>query len=285
MSRREVADGLRRVPAAADAGDRGHPGVVPAAHPPVVDELQQEALREDGVAQVEPRELVLPRPGRDRQVLDEPVVEGAMVLELERADRVGDALDGVGLAVGEVVGRVDAPGVARPRVRRVQDPVEHRVAQVDVARGHVDLRAQHPGSVRELALAHAREEVEVLLDRAVAPGAVPARLGERPAVLPDLVRRQVVHVGLARPDEVRPPTRRAARSSRRRGRGARPSRSRASARPPRWRRCTPAPPSSGSCRRSGGGTGPRTPARCRSSGRSTWRGRCGGSRSARGGSG
>ena len=101
-----------------------------------------------------------------------------MVLELERADGVRDALDGVGLPVREVVGGVDAPGVAGARVLRVQDPVQDRVAQVDVGRGHVDLRAQHARAVGELPGAHAREQVEVLLDRAVAPGAVRAGLGE-----------------------------------------------------------------------------------------------------------
>ena len=73
----------------------------------------------------------------------------------------------------------------------------HRIAQVDVARGHVDLRAQHARAVRELAGAHALEQVEVLLGRAVAPGAVRARLGERAAVLADLLGAEVVDVGLA----------------------------------------------------------------------------------------
>ncbi len=125
-----------------------------------------------------------------------------MILELERAERVGDALDRVRLAVGEVVQRIDAPLVAGPRVGRVQDPVEHRVAQVDVGRGHVDLRPEHPGAVRKLARAHALEQVEALLDRAVAPGAVRARLGEGAAVLADLVGGEVVDVGLAGLDQV-----------------------------------------------------------------------------------
>ncbi len=153
--------------------------------------------------------------GRDGtgQVLDEPVVERPVSLELERADRVGDALDRVGLAVREVVGRVDAPGVAGARVRGVDDPVEDRVAQVDVRRGHVDPGAQHARPVGELALPHPLEEVEVLLDRPVAPRAVPAGLGERAAVLADLVGGEVVDVGLAGPDQVDGPRRRAARSS------------------------------------------------------------------------
>ena len=64
------------------------------------------------------------------------------------------------------------------------------------------LRAQDAGAVRELAGAHAREEVEALLRRPVAPRAVAAGLGERAAVLADLVGGEVVHVGLAGLDEV-----------------------------------------------------------------------------------
>jgi hypothetical protein len=84
----------------------------------------------------------------------------------------------------------------------VEDAVQDRVAQVDVARGHVDLRAQHARAVGELAGAHAREQVEALLGGPVAPRALAAGLGERAAVLADLVGREVVDVGLAGLDEV-----------------------------------------------------------------------------------
>jgi hypothetical protein len=124
-----------------------------------------------------------------------------VILELERAEGVGDALDGVRLAVGEVVQRVDAPLVAGPRVGRVQDPVEHRVAQVDVWRGHVDPCPEHPGAVRELARAHALEQVEALLDRPLPPGAVRARLGQGAAMPADLVGGEVIDVGLADLDQ------------------------------------------------------------------------------------
>ncbi len=137
-----------------------------------------------------------------RQVVDEPVVERPVVLEFEAAQGVRDALDGVGLAVGEVVGRIDAPRVARPRMLRVQDPVQDRVAQVDVAGGHVDARAQDARAVGELAGAHAREQVEALLRRAVPPRALSAGFGERAAVLADLVGGEVVDVRLADLDEV-----------------------------------------------------------------------------------
>ena len=69
-------------------------------------------------------------------------------------------------------------------------------------RGHVDPGAQHARAVGELAGAHALEQVEALLGRPVAPRALAAGLGERAAVLADLVGGEVVDVGLAGPDEV-----------------------------------------------------------------------------------
>ena len=54
--------------------------------------------------------------------------------------------------------------VAGARMLGMQDAVEHRIAQIDVARRHVDLGAQHARAVGELAGAHAAEQIEVLLD-------------------------------------------------------------------------------------------------------------------------
>ena len=200
--RHEIADPFGGKAAAAQSRDGRHPRVVPAAHVALVDEAQKHALGHDGVRQVESRELVLMGTRRHRKVVDEPVVERPVGFELERADGVGDALDGVGLPVGKVVGRVDRPGVAGARMCRVDDPVQYRVAEIDVGRGHVDLRPQHARPVGELAGAHAREEVEALLRRPVPPGALAAGLGERAAVLADLVGREVVDVRLAGLDEV-----------------------------------------------------------------------------------
>ena len=79
---------------------------------------------------------------RHRDRLDDPVVELAVALELERADRVRDALERVLEAVREVVERVDAPRVAGAVVMRVLDAEDRRVAHLHVGRRHVDLRAQ-----------------------------------------------------------------------------------------------------------------------------------------------
>ncbi len=109
------------------------------------------------------------------------------------------------LAVREVVHRIDAPVVARAMVMGVQDAVHHRVAHVEIRRRHVDLGPQRARAVGKLAGAHPLEQVEVLLDAAVAVRAVAARLGERAAILADLVGVQVADIGLARLDQLHGP--------------------------------------------------------------------------------
>ena len=105
---------------------------------------------------------------------------------------MGDALDGIGLSVGPVVGRVDAPLVAGAVVVLAADPVHHRIAQVEVGRAHVDLRAQRARAVRELPHSHAPQEVEVLLGRAVAERRGCPRRRQRAAGPPHLVGALVV---------------------------------------------------------------------------------------------
>ena len=241
--RREVADALGREAAPAQAGDRRHPRVVPAADVALLDEPEQEPLGQHGVGEVEPRELVLARPRRHRQVLDQPVVERPVGLELERADRVGDALDRVRLAVREVVGRVDAPGVAGPRMRRVHDPVQDRVAQVDVGRGHVDLRARRTRAPSGNSPARMRANRSRFSSTGRSRhGRVAAGLGERAAVLADLVGRQVVDVRVAGADEVDRPVVELLEVVGRVVQVLAPVEAEPADVAPRWRRCTPAPP-------------------------------------------
>ena len=186
---------------------------------PLLDEAQELPFAHDRVVQVAARELVLagPRiPGTERlsaaalrpryavdaggsgtRVLDEPVVERAIVLELERAKGVRDPLDGVGLAVRPVVEGVDRPRIARPVVVCVPDAVHQRVAQLHVRRGEVDPGAEHVRSIVELPGPHAPEEVEVLLRRALPVRAGPAGFSHGPAVRADLLLGQAVDVGEA----------------------------------------------------------------------------------------
>ena len=165
------------------------------------------------------------------ELLDIPAVDGLVVSELQGTHGVGDALDGIRLAVCVVVHGIDAPLVARALMRRVQDAVHDRIAHVQIRRRHVNLRAQHTHPVGEFALLHAGKKVEIFFDCAVAKRRVLAGLCQRAAVLANLVGGEVIDIGLACADELRVPTRRAGQSSRRHSRDA-PIRSRASARRP-----------------------------------------------------
>ena len=94
----------------------------------------------------------------------------------------------------EVVHGVDAPGIASAVMGRVQDAVHDRIAHIDVWGGHVDFGPQSFAAIREFACAHAFKQIKILLNRAVAPGAVLAGLGQSSAVLPHLIRTEFIHV-------------------------------------------------------------------------------------------
>ena len=98
-------DGSRGVAAAAQTAQGRHPGIVPAVHDAHFHQLTQVALAHDGVGHVQAGELALLGELGPEDVLDDPVVQRAMVLELQAAHAVGDALDGVLDGVREVVHR------------------------------------------------------------------------------------------------------------------------------------------------------------------------------------
>ena len=102
----------------------------------------------------------------------------------------------------EIVHGVDDPVVPRAVVGRLQDAVQDGVTEVEVGRGHVDFRPEHPAALFEFSSTHAQEEVEVFIDGTIPVGALPARLGEGAPVVPDLVKGKVIHIGLAIADEV-----------------------------------------------------------------------------------
>ena len=136
-----------------------------------------------------------------RERVEQPVIERALVFEFERAHRVGDVLDRVLDGMGEGVHRIDRPLVAGAVMGDVADAVDRRVAHVDVGAGHVDLRAQDVRAFGEFAGAHAAEEVEVLLDAALAIGAVLAGLGQGAAPGAHVVGGLRIDIGLAGTDQ------------------------------------------------------------------------------------
>ena len=133
----EIANRFRRIAAAANTADGRHARIIPAAHMIFSNQLQQLALAEQGVSHVQPVELDLPGV-KDAQVVHKPVVKRSVIFELQRADGMRNAFDGIRLPVRIVVHRIDAPLVAGAVMFGMQNAVHHRVAHVEVGRRHVD---------------------------------------------------------------------------------------------------------------------------------------------------
>ena len=126
-----------------------------------------------------------------------------MVLKLQAAHAVGDALDGVLDGVGKVVHGIDAPLVPLAVVVLILDAVDGGVPHIHVGAGQVDLGPQGLFPLLELARAHPAEQVQVFLGGAVPPGGGAAGLaGVAAAVLAHLLPAQIVHIGLALADQL-----------------------------------------------------------------------------------
>ena len=167
-----------------------------------INQLNQLALGQHDVGQVEAREFDLLRQrtlheAAFGEAVEQPVVERALILELQRTDRVRDVFQRVLDRMREGVHRIDAPAVAGVVVRGMTDAVNRRIAQVDVRRRHVDLRAQDVRAIGEFAGLHAAEEQHVFFGTAAAIGRVFARLGQRTAIFTHLLGALAVDVGVA----------------------------------------------------------------------------------------
>ena len=133
-------------------------------------------------------------------MLNDPVVEGAVGLILQRAQAVGDALQGVLDGMGEVVHGENAPLGALAVVLNVADAVDDGVPHIEVAGGHVDLGPEGILALGELAVLHPLEQVQALLDGAVPPGGFAGHADAAPVLL-KLLGRQLADVGKALLDE------------------------------------------------------------------------------------
>ena len=189
MCSQKGPDRFGRIAAAAKPFDRRQARVVPPGHLLVLHELQQFPLAHDRVADVQAGELDLLRTVGCTGPFDNPVIERPMVLKFQGANRMCHAFDRIGKGMGKVIGRVDAPCLACPIVGSMPDSIQHRIAQIDVRRRHVDLGSQHVRAVWKFARAHPTQKIEILVYGAVAVGAVLSRFGQRASIAVAFRRR------------------------------------------------------------------------------------------------
>ncbi len=90
----EIAHGFRRITPAAQSGDRRHARVVPPVNDILLHEEEQFPLAHHHVRNVEACKFDLLRMV-NAELVDIPVIEGAMVFELQRTDGMRDAFDGI----------------------------------------------------------------------------------------------------------------------------------------------------------------------------------------------
>ena len=198
----ELADGGRGVTTATQTGDGQHARIVPTADVPLGHQQVQLALGHDGVFEVQTRELVLTRVTVDADVVQHPVIEATVVLELQGAQGVGDPLQGVRDAVGEVIHRVDAPLVTGLVVVSKLDAIDDGIAHHHEGGCHVDLGAQAGAAFGHLAALHLGKQRQVLFHAAIAERAVLARGGQGAAVFAHLLGGKLVHIGQTLLDEL-----------------------------------------------------------------------------------
>ena len=198
-------NGARGKPSAAKPLKRRHSGVVPTGYDTGPNQFAQDPFAHHRVAEVKPGEFILMRAMRDADVIQEPIVQRAVILELQRAHRVRDPFDRVFVSMCEIVHRVDAPLVFRAIVGFFQDPIHNRVSHIHIRMRHIDFGSQHTAFLFLLSRAHSFEEAEILLDRSVSKWRVLTRFGQRAARETYLFRGLVVHIGFPRANQFERP--------------------------------------------------------------------------------
>ena len=127
-------------------------------------------------------------------IIYNPIVQRAVVFELQCANGVRDTFVRVLDWMSKVVHGINAPFVPRVVVSCVQHAINYRIAHVDVGRSHIDFCTQNFFAVGKLAVTHIVEQLKVLFHRSVAEGTFLSCFGERSAALANFLRRFVRNV-------------------------------------------------------------------------------------------
>ena len=132
---------FRRHPSATEAFQGGKARIIPSRHQFLVDQFKQLALAHHRGGEIQSGKFDLLRTMRRIGFGDDPIVQGAVIFKFQRADRVGDAFDGIGQRVRKVIRGIDAPCGPCPIVGGMPDPIEDRISQIDVRGAHIDFGA------------------------------------------------------------------------------------------------------------------------------------------------
>ena len=107
---------------------------------------------------------------------------------------MGNVLQRIFNRMGKIVHRINAPFIPLAVMVGMVDPVDYRIAQVEIARSRIDLRPQRHTAVGKLTVFHAFKQRQILFNRSIPVGALRRGCGI-PAHLTHLIRRQLAHIG------------------------------------------------------------------------------------------
>ena len=114
-------------------------------------------------------------------------------------------LDGVALAMGVVIHRIDAPLVTGTVVGGMLDAVQQRIPEHHIRMSHINLGPQHLFAIGILTRLHFPEKTKVLLDAPVPVRALDTRLVHGTAMQADLLLRLIVDIGQPSLDQLLSP--------------------------------------------------------------------------------
>ena len=193
----KIEDRRGGIASSTETADGGQTGIVPAVDHIVLNKIAEISLGHNGVGDVKSCEFSLHRGDLKAYIVKHPLVKRTVVLELKRAERVGDTLKCVLNRMSVIVKRIDAPLVALTVMRGVNYAVDSGITHIHIGACHIYLCSEGTASVGELAVSHAAEQIEVLLGSSVSVGALLTCLGKRSSVLAHLLCVKVANVCLA----------------------------------------------------------------------------------------
>ena len=194
----EIKDSGRSIAASAQTTKSRHTGIVPSVHQCILNQCTEITLTHYGVGNVEASKLsLLGRIYGKSAVLHNPIVEGTVILKLQRAERIGDAFQRVLNRMRKVIHRINAPLVALTVMMRTNDTVDGRVTHIDVGRCHIDLSTQGLRAIGELAVLHTLEQVKVFFNGAISPRRFLTGLSQSATIFGHLFLSQVADERLA----------------------------------------------------------------------------------------
>src|SRR5689334_21177323 len=120
-----------------------------------------------------------------------------MDFKLKGADGMSNSLNGVGKTMGIIVHRINAPLIPGSMVSRFPNPIQSRIAHMDIRRSHIDPGPERFGTIRKFSSSHSGKQIKILFHRSISVRALLARNVGSATILNHLLRIQVTDERLA----------------------------------------------------------------------------------------